>query len=314
MRALPIFASLALVACSPPPDDHYTGYVEGEFTYVSAPFAGYLAELRVARGDRVAVNQPLFVLEAETEAQALAEAEARALAARAEADNLQDARRTDEIATLRAALQAAETALALARSRLQREQDLLRRGFVSAARVDELQAQVDQAVAQRSQARAQLALARAPVGRSEEARAAEAGVAAAEARVAQQRWLLGRREATAPVAGEVVDTYFRRGEWVAAGQPVASLLPPEGRRLRFFVPERELARLHPGQQLEAHCDGCPAPLTATIDFIAPQAEYTPPVIYSQGSREKLVFRVEAVPTAGAPALPPGLPVDVRRPN
>ena len=60
------------------------------------------------------------------------------------------------------------------------------------------------------------------------------------------------------------------------------------------------------------CDGCVGPVHASIDFIAAQAEYTPPVIYSHGSREKLVFRVEAVPDpAQAATLRPGLPVDVR---
>jgi HlyD family secretion protein len=64
--------------------------------------------------------------------------------------------------------------------------------------------------------------------------------------------------------------------------------------------------------VEAGCDGCATPIRAAIDFIAPQAEYTPPVIYSRGSREKLVFRVEAAPALEqAATLRPGLPVDVR---
>ena len=65
-------------------------------------------------------------------------------------------------------------------------------------------------------------------------------------------------------------------------------------------------------KIEAGCDGCAKPIVATVDFIAAQAEYTPPVIYSRGSREKLVFRVEAVPSSEqATMLRPGLPVDVR---
>jgi HlyD family secretion protein len=99
---------------------------------------------------------------------------------------------------------------------------------------------------------------------------------------------------------------------VPAGAAVASLLPDRRRRLRFFVPETALAALRPGQAVEAACDGCAAPIRATVDFIAPQAEYTPPVIYSRGSREQLVFRVEAAPApAQAAGLRPGLPLDVR---
>ena len=36
----------------------------------------------------------------------------------------------------------------------------------------------------------------------------------------------------------------------AGGQPVASLLPDSRRRLRFFVPESELATLRIGQLVE----------------------------------------------------------------
>ena len=62
-----------------------------------------------------------------------------------------------------------------------------------------------------------------------------------------------------------------------------------------------------------HCDGCGAPIPARIDFIATQAEYTPPVIYSNSQRSRLVFMVEARPDPQDGArLKPGLPVDVRR--
>ena len=41
--------------------------------------------------------------------------------------------------------------------------------------------------------------------------------------------------------------------------------------------------------------GCPASLAATITFVSPQAEYTPPVIYSREQRARLVYLVEARP-------------------
>ena len=49
---------------------------------------------------------------------------------------------------------------------------------------------------------------------------------------------------------------------------------------------------------------------AAIRFIATQAEFTPPVIYSRQNRANLVFLVEAWPDTPNPALHPGLPVDV----
>jgi HlyD family secretion protein len=43
------------------------------------------------------------------------------------------------------------------------------------------------------------------------------------------------------------------------------------------------------------CDGCEKGLTAKVSFIARSAEFTPPVIYSQEERAKLVFLIEARP-------------------
>ena len=105
------------------------------------------------------------------------------------------------------------------------------------------------------------------------------------------------------------DTLYREGEFVAAGSPVVSLLPPENIKLRFFVREQELGSLKVGERLAYACDACAEGLQAVVTFIAPQAEFTPPVIYSEQSRAKLVYMVEAKPEAPA-GLHPGQPVDV----
>jgi HlyD family secretion protein len=111
----------------------------------------------------------------------------------------------------------------------------------------------------------------------------------------------------------VNDTYARPGETINAGVPVVSLLPPQNILVRFFVPETELATLHVGDRLAIGCDACAAGLIATVTFIAPQPEYTPPVIYSETNREKLVYLIEAHPPPDqAVQLKPGQPVDVRR--
>jgi len=42
------------------------------------------------------------------------------------------------------------------------------------------------------------------------------------------------------------DTLYRQGEWVAAGNPVISLLPPENLKVRFFVPQEALPQIKIG--------------------------------------------------------------------
>jgi HlyD family secretion protein len=92
---------------------------------------------------------------------------------------------------------------------------------------------------------------------------------------------------------------------------VVSLLPDANRKIRFFLPEKQLAQAAIGQTIALACDGCPDNLTATIDFIATEAEFTPPILYSKENREKLVYRVEARPMDGAVVLKVGQPVDIR---
>jgi HlyD family secretion protein len=97
-----------------------------------------------------------------------------------------------------------------------------------------------------------------------------------------------------------------------AGAPVVSLLPPQNIFVRFFVPESAFGSLHQGDPVVFLCNGCPADLAGTISFISPQAEYTPPLIYSETTKAKLVFRAEArPPPEQAPLLNPGQPVEVR---
>ena len=318
IRSVRLLAALALAAllagCGKAPElnSSFQGYVEGEYLYLSAPQAGYLKSLDAVRGTRVSVGQAVFAIATDPDAQALEEAESRTASALDKAEDLRKPRRAPEIATLEANLQAAQASQRLARTRLKQQDALAKAQFVSQAALDDAQSAFDQASAQVEASRQQIASYRETLGRDSEVRAAEADAQAAAAQAAQKRWVVERKSATAPDAGEISETYYRPGEWVPAGAAVSSLLPDARRRLRFYVPETALATLKAGQRVEAGCDGCATPIRATIDFIAPQAEYTPPIIYSRGSREKLVFRVEAAPDpAQAATLRPGLPVDVR---
>lgn len=316
-RRFHLFALAALTlallgACSRQDANTWQGYVEGEYLYLAAPIGGYLGTLDVVRGARAKAGATLFSLASEPEQQALAEATAHEAAAREQARNLGEPRRPSEVAALEAQLRAAEAALQLSTTQLHQQEALARQHFIADARLDEVRAAYARDKAQVDTARQQLATSRATFGRNAELSGAAAETRAAQAQVAQRRWQVDKKTMTAPADGEISDTYYRPGEWVAAGQPVVSLLPDDRRRIRFFVGEATVASLKLSQTIEASCDGCAQAIAAKIDFIAPQAEYTPPVIYSDNERQKLVFRVEAIPASGdAQRLRPGLPVNVR---
>lgn len=138
---------------------------------------------------------------------------------------------------------------------------------------------------------------------------AQATLRTAEARLNSAKTRLERRRINSPVTGTVQEVYFRVGEQVQPGRPILSLLPPGNVRVRFFVPQAELPKVKLGEGIAVKCDGCAGDLVARINFISAQAEFTPPVIYSQEERARLVFRIEAIPERPAD-LRVGQPVSV----
>ena len=138
-----------------------------------------------------------------------------------------------------------------------------------------------------------------------------AQIAVQEAALEKARWSFEQKQQFAPAAAQVHDTLYRLGEYVAAGNPVVVLLPPENLKVRFFVPQAKLAQVKIGGAVSVKPDGVAAPFRATINYISTEAEYTPPVIYSRETRAELVFMIEAqFSSADAAALRPGQPVDV----
>jgi HlyD family secretion protein len=124
---------------------------------------------------------------------------------------------------------------------------------------------------------------------------AEANLREAEARANAARTRLTRRKLASPVAGAVQQIYYRQGEMVPAGRAVISIIPPGNVKVRFFVPQAVLPAIALGDPVSIACDGCEKNISGRISFISAVAEYTPPVIYSQEERSKLVFLVEARP-------------------
>lgn len=311
MRTLLLCAALVLPGCEQSTDAYWQGYIEGEYILLASPAAGQLQTLHVRRGDSVAQGQPLFALESESERAARAEAEQRLGAAAARLENLRAGRRAPEIETLRAELEQAQAALALSASQLAQQRKLFAGGYIAQARLDEASAAHARDKARVAEVQAQLRNAQQPLGRDAERKAAEGEVAAAREALAQSAWHLEQKSIAAPAAGVVQDTFYVQGEWVPAGRPVVSLLPPGNVKARFYVPQAALSDVAPGREIEIRCDGCPAPIAARVGFVSSQAEYTPPVLYSRESRAKLLFLVEArLASADGARLRPGQPVEV----
>ena len=252
----------------------------------------------------------MFSLEAQNEAAAVRQAHEQLLAAQSQQADIKIGKRPEEIEVMQAQLLQAQADAARAATQYERDQAQLRIGGIAQSELDDARAAARSSAAKVLELKGQITVARLP-NRAEQIKAQVAQVNVAQAALEQAQWKLDQKNVRAPHDGLVFDTMYRSGEWVPAGSPVARMLPPENVKVRFFVPENAVGSLAPGQAVRIHCDGCAADVAAVLSFISAQSEYTPPVIYSNENRAKLVFLVEARPAvADAPKLHPGQPVEV----
>jgi HlyD family secretion protein len=305
-----VFSGALLGACAEKTTETYQGYVEGEYIYVASPLGGRLDQLTVRRGMTVEGGAPLFALESEKESAALQQAGAQLTAAQAQLSDIKTGRRLPEVQVIEAQLTQAQAQAKQAVIQAERDEKQLSVGGISEAQRDDSRTRAEAAAARVWELNHQIEVARLP-NRTQQIKAQEAQVAAMQAALEQADWALQQKTVTASKSGEVIDTLYREGEWVAAGTPVVKLLSPQNVKVRFFVPETKIGALKSGQPVRLVCDGCAAPVDATITYISDRAEYTPPVIFSNESRTKLVFMIEAHPQpSGARVLHPGQPVSV----
>ncbi len=286
------------------------GYYEGDYVYVAAPSGGRLLQLLVEKGSNAVAGQVLFVLDPEPEAALVLQSEALLGQARAQWQDSLKGLRTNEVAALRAVLAQREAQSEMSGINARRISDLHKDHMVSDNDYDQARYAHESDMQAVEQARANLEQALLGA-RDDQIQALAEKVSAQESALKTAQWNLSQKTQTAPVAGMVYDTYYRVGEWVPAGQPVASLLPPENIKVRFYVQEEALKHLQIGQVVQVQDGGQQTLHPARVSYISPSPEYTPPVIFSRDTNAKLVFMVEARPEqASLSTMPPGQPVNV----
>lgn len=261
-----------LSSCSDNNLSTFSGYAQGKFTYISANSSGTLAELNVKPGEFVKKDQSLFILEPYPENTEL-------LAAKARVQQAQDERSK------------AQAALQLQKKFYARNQLLYRKGVLSKEELEQTTKEYQSAVSSQQ--------------------AAAANLLAEEAQLKKANWATSQKIVKAPVEGLVFDTYFSPFEKVGEGKPILALLTQNALRIIFYVPEPVLSKLKLQQKVDVYTSGRTDPITAHISYISPREEYTPPIIFSEQEREKLVFRVEALPDTQPIPLHPGQPLTVK---
>jgi len=289
-----------------------SGTVEATDAQLGFQAPGRIVELVPREGDRVEPGELLARLDASELGARRAEAAARVESARAALAELEAGSRKEEVAQGRAAVAAADERVADARRDLERANTLFAGRAVSREAVDKATLAVELASRQRDQAAEQLSLLEQGP-RPERIAAARAQLASAEAVVATLDAALANLRITAPFAGVVTVRHREPGEILGAGAPVVTLMDPDDRWVRIFVPENRLSRVSLGQRAAITSDTFPGKTyDGEVSFIASSAEFTPKNVQTTEERVRLVYAVKVRITGdAAQELKPGLPADVR---
>lgn len=250
-----ILLLLVLLLCACGDGRHpYNGYIDADLTYLSSNFAGRLAHLFVKRGQAVQKGQSLFKLEQTNEQFGETISQLNKKILLSQRDAMVSQSHYAEVN--------------YRRIMHMRKQDAASQNDLDVAKKD-LEVLRDQLAAMDVQ------------------------IKSSSVDIADKQWIVERKEGFATDSGIIFDTYFTKGEYVQAGQPVLSLITKQTIKVVFFVSEKELSRLFLNTKVKISTDGTPILTTGTISYISNIAQYTPPIIYSREDRQELVFRVEA---------------------
>lgn len=301
---------LFFAGCRKNDEKTYQGYAEGEFVNISSSQSGTLDKLFVKRGDQVGNDSNLYALECQNEFNALNQAQEALLSAKSTLNDYQKGARLQELDVIQAQLSQAIANAQNTKEQLNRNVLLYASNAVSKEQLDNSTALANSTASRVAELTNSLHVAKLSK-RIDQIQAQEAHIKELEAAVRQARWKLNEKALKAHGNALVFDTLYREGEWVPAGGIVVRLLPPRNIKIRFFVPQAVAEQLTINQKatILSRSDG--KKLSAHITYISTQAEYTPPIIYSNETKEKLTYLIEAYPNPkSAPYLHPGQPVEV----
>lgn len=299
-----------LVGCRNYKTEKIQGYVDATLMYASSVKAGKLIVRDFYKGDKVEIGDILFRLEEEPEKSALQVGKEKVKESEEHLADLEKGQRPSEIEALEAKIAQAEARNALAQLSWKRQSDLYEKKFTSKDALDAAKKELDESTALKEELKANLTTAKLG-SRQDQIAVARTQLEQAKTDLEKLQWEYDQKVVKALVHGTVFDYYYEPGENVPENKPVLAILIPGKIKAIFYVSEEELSQLRVGEKVKILCDGCKEDIIATISFISPIAEYTPPVIYSVDRRSELVFRVEAIfKPEEATKMNLGLPIEV----
>jgi HlyD family secretion protein len=280
--------ALCVAACRSAPAPDAYGNIEAAEVVVGAEATGQLQSFAPVEGGRLAAAQTVAVVDTSALVLQLAQAAAQRAASAA---------RVTEVAK-QADVFEAQRAIA------ERAYERTRRLHAERAATSQ---QLDQAERDYRTLVAQIAANRA------QQQSAAHDVASSDAHTAQIRDQLRKSRIANPLAGTVLTTYAKAGEFVQLGQPLYKIANLDTMELRAYITEPQLAQVKLGRSALVSVDagnGVRRTLTGVVAWISSEAEFTPTPIETRDERANLVYAIKVrVPNPNG-ILKIGMPADL----
>lgn len=230
---------------------------------VGAVITERIARIPVDEGQTVKAGDVLIALDDRDERAALAQARAAVDQADARLRQMKEV----GLPSAREGLVQAEANLRLARQQYERNEELRRKGFISAAALDDSRRNLDVATSQLSAARV-LVASNLPSG--SDYAVARSAFAQAQATLASAEVKLAQTVIRAPVDGVLIAREVEAGDVVQPGRELMVLAPTGETQIDVRIDEKNLAQLAIGQRALASADAFPADrFTAVLFYINP---------------------------------------------
>ena len=296
-----LLSGLIFIGCSKKNSEVYYGYAEGDFVNVGSTQSGRLLHLHVHRGEYIKKGTLLFELDPEFEKYQFAETNNQTLSAKSTYNDYTKGLRTEEINILKSQLAQASANAENAQVQYERNKALYPSNSISMAQLDDSKTLYETTRNKVAEILHNIDVAKM-AKREDQIKAQRFNVAAIDQQNLQSAWKLHEKKVYAQSDAFVFNTVYREGEVVNSGGIIVRLLPPENLKVRFFVPQSVVEGLHVGDiaYVQARSDG--KKILVKIRYISPEAEFTPPVIYSNETKSKLTYMVEAYPERNLASL------------
>jgi HlyD family secretion protein len=274
-----------------------SGTIEGTDINIGTEVSGKVREVRVEEGSRVAKGDTLVIID-DTEYQIqLRQAMANLNSFESAYALAVQGSRTEDILQAEASFKNAE-------ADYQRMKDLLASQTITQKQFDDAYARY--VSAQQTYQKLQRGL------RPEEISGARERRAYAAAQVDLLRKKVRDCDILAPTSGIVTLRAVEPGELVTMVSNVLRLTYLDEVKLTVYVNETDYGRIRLGQRADVTIDSYPGKsFEGHVNYLSPNAEFTPKNVQTKDERTKLVFAVKIQTKNPEGALKPGLPADAK---